>query len=64
MTGPELKQLPEILDDAIGRSLSAAKMAKRCGPRWATGADTMTFGSLRAARPRPVDNPLPLGRAA
>ena len=31
MTGPELKQLRKDLGDAIGRSLSAADMAKLCG---------------------------------
>jgi DNA-binding transcriptional regulator YiaG len=31
VTGPELKQLRKDLGDAIGRSLSAADMAKLCG---------------------------------
>jgi hypothetical protein len=31
LTGPELRQLREDLGDAIGRSLSAADMAKLCG---------------------------------
>jgi hypothetical protein len=37
LTGPELRQLREDLGDAIGRSLSAADMAKLCG--LAPGAD-------------------------
>jgi transcriptional regulator with XRE-family HTH domain len=39
MTGPELKQLRVDLGDAIGRTLSAADMAKLCG--LASGADTI-----------------------
>jgi hypothetical protein len=39
VTGPELKQLREDLGDAIGRSLSAAEMAKLCGLAPGTGAD-------------------------
>jgi hypothetical protein len=31
MTGPELRQLRDDLGEAIGRSLSAADMAKLCG---------------------------------
>ena len=41
VTGPELKQLREDLGDAIGRSLSAAEMAKLCGLAPGTGADTI-----------------------
>ena len=40
MTGPELKQLRKDLGDAIGRSLSAADMAKLCGLA-PDGADTI-----------------------
>ena len=39
MTGQELKQLREDLGDAIGRSLSAADMAKLCGLAPDTGAN-------------------------
>jgi hypothetical protein len=41
VTGLELKQLREDLGDAIGRSLSAADMAKLCGLPPGTGADTI-----------------------
>jgi hypothetical protein len=41
VTGPELKQLREDLGDAIGRSLSAAEMAKLCGLAPGNGPDTM-----------------------
>ena len=41
MTGLELKQLREDLGDAIGRSLSAAEMAKLCGLAPGNGADTI-----------------------
>jgi hypothetical protein len=41
VTGPELKQLREDLGDAIGRSLSAAEMAKLCGLAPGNGADTI-----------------------
>jgi DNA-binding transcriptional regulator YiaG len=41
VTGPELKQLREDLADAIGRSLSAADMAKLCGLAPGNGADTI-----------------------
>jgi hypothetical protein len=41
VTGPELKQLREDLGDAIGRSLSAAEMAKLCGLAPGDGADTI-----------------------
>jgi hypothetical protein len=40
VTGPELKQLREDLGNAIGRSLSAADMAKLCGLAAGKGADT------------------------
>ena len=40
MTGPELKQLRKDIGDAIGRSLSAADMAKLCGLA-PGGADTI-----------------------
>ena len=41
VTGLELKQLREDLSDAIGRSLSAAEMAKLCGLAPGNGADTI-----------------------
>jgi hypothetical protein len=41
MTGPELKQLRVDLGDAIGRTLSAADMAKLCGLASADGVDTI-----------------------
>jgi hypothetical protein len=41
VTGPELRQLREDLGDAIGRSLSAADMAKLCGLAPGDGADTI-----------------------
>jgi hypothetical protein len=41
VTGPELKQLREDLGGAIGRSLSAADMAKLCGLAPGNGADTI-----------------------
>ena len=41
MTGAELKQLREDLGEAIGRSLSAADMAKLSGLPAAGGADTI-----------------------
>jgi DNA-binding transcriptional regulator YiaG len=41
VTGPELKQLRQDLGDAIGRSLSAADMAKLCGLEGRDGADTV-----------------------
>ena len=41
MTGPELKQLRKDLSEAIGRSLSAADMAKLCGLAPGGGADTI-----------------------
>ena len=41
MTGPELRQLRGDLGDAIGRSLSAADMAKLCGLAPGDGADTI-----------------------
>ena len=41
MTGPELKQLRADLGDAIGRSLSAADMAKLSGLPPEGGADTI-----------------------
>ena len=41
MTGPELKQLRNDLGDAIGRTLSAADMAKLCGLAPGNGADTI-----------------------
>jgi transcriptional regulator with XRE-family HTH domain len=40
VTGHELKQLRKDIGDAIGRSLSAADMAKLCGLA-ASGADTI-----------------------
>lgn len=41
MTGAELKRIREDLGAAIGRSLSAADMAKLCGLPPAKGADTI-----------------------
>jgi hypothetical protein len=41
VTGPELRQLREDLGEAIGRSLSAADMAKLCGLARGDGADTI-----------------------
>jgi len=41
VTGSELKQLRGDLGDAIGRSLSAADMAKLCGLAPGDGADTI-----------------------
>jgi hypothetical protein len=41
VTGPELRQLRGDLGDAIGRSLSAADMAKLCGLAPGDGADTI-----------------------
>jgi hypothetical protein len=41
VTGSELKQLRADLGEAIGRSLSAADMAKLCGLTAGDGADTI-----------------------
>jgi hypothetical protein len=41
VTGPELRQLRDDLSEAIGKSLSAADMAKLCGLAPGGGADTM-----------------------
>jgi hypothetical protein len=41
VTGAELKQLRADLGDAIGKSLSAAEMAKLCGLAPGDGADTI-----------------------
>src|ERR1700682_805140 len=41
VTGSELKQLREDLSQAIGRSLSAADMAKLCGLAPGNGPDTI-----------------------
>ena len=41
MTGAELKQLRADLSEAIGRTLSAADMAKLCGLAAADGPDTI-----------------------
>lgn len=41
VTGPEFKQLRIDLGDAIGRSLTAADMARLCGLPEAGGADTV-----------------------
>jgi hypothetical protein len=41
MTGTELKQLRQDLADAIGRSLSAADLARLCGLAPGDGADTI-----------------------
>ncbi len=47
MTGPELKQLRQDLGDAIGRTLSAADMAKLCGLETGDGADTIRRWEVR-----------------
>jgi len=39
LTGPELRRLRDDLSDAIGKSLSAAEMAKLCGLEPGDGAD-------------------------
>src|SRR6202011_6043040 len=41
MTGSELKQIREDIGHAIGRSLSAADLAKLCGLAPGDGADTI-----------------------
>jgi hypothetical protein len=41
VTGSELKQLRNDLGDAIGKSLSAADMAKLCGLPAGSGGDTI-----------------------
>jgi hypothetical protein len=41
LTGPELRQLRTDLGEAIGRSLTAADMAKLCGLAPANGGDTI-----------------------
>ncbi len=41
MTGPELKQLRIDLGEAVGRTLSAADMARLCGLTGSNGADTI-----------------------
>jgi hypothetical protein len=41
VTGPELRQLRDDLGEAIGKSLSAADMAKLCGLEPGKGADTI-----------------------
>jgi hypothetical protein len=41
LTGPELRQLRNDLGEAIGRSLTAADMAKLCGLAPANGGDTI-----------------------
>ena len=41
MTGAELKQLRLDLGDAIGRTMSAADMAKLCGLASSDGVDTI-----------------------
>ena len=41
VTGPELRQLRNDLGEAIGKSLSAAEMAKLCGLPPSSGADTI-----------------------
>jgi hypothetical protein len=50
MTGPELKQLRADLGKAIGKGLTAADMAKLCGPSEG-GADT-AVGSFGPERTR------------
>jgi hypothetical protein len=47
VTGSELKQLREDLGLAIGRSLSAADMAKLCGLDSNGGADTIRKWEVR-----------------
>jgi hypothetical protein len=41
VTGPELRKLRDDLGEAIGRSLTAADMAKLCGLPPGSGADTI-----------------------
>jgi transcriptional regulator with XRE-family HTH domain len=41
VTGPEFRQLRNDLGEAIGRSLSAADMAKLCGLPPGNGSDTI-----------------------
>ncbi len=47
MTGPELRQLRDDLGEAIGRSLSAADMARLCGLSTGDGADTIRRWEVR-----------------
>ncbi len=47
MTGSELKQLRDDLGQAIGKSLSAADMAKLCGLPPGSGADTIRKWEVR-----------------
>ncbi len=55
MTGAELKQLREDLGDAIGRSLSAADMAKLCGLAPGEGADTIRRWEVTGPRGTTAD---------
>jgi hypothetical protein len=47
MTGSELKQIREDLGHAIGRTLSAADMAKLCGLAPGDGPDTIRKWEVR-----------------
>jgi len=47
MTGSELKQIREDIGHAIGRSLSAADMAKLCGLAPGDGPDTIRKWEVR-----------------
>ena len=47
MTGSELKQIREDIGQAIGRSLSAADMAKLCGLVPGDGPDTIRKWEVR-----------------
>ena len=47
MTGSELKQIREDIGQAIGRSLSAADMAKLCGLAAGDGPDTIRIWEVR-----------------
>ena len=74
MTGSELKQLREDLGQAIGRSLSAADMAKLCGLAPGNGPDTIRrwevrgpsgpAGELKRASPTCVERLRTAGRGA
>ena len=51
MTGSELKRRREDLGDAVGRSLSAADMAKLCGLAPGNGADTIRIDEKDSPAP-------------
>jgi hypothetical protein len=62
VTGPELKQLRQDLDDAIGRPLSAADMAKLCGLEGGNGVRT-SHPVLHERRDRSVIHSVECGAA-